>query len=147
MFVAMTIRPSPIHREHDRPAPPLLLTEAGAAILAATLAIRLRPFRTIAEGLDDQAAQRQATDAETGYWIRRAVLAWGRRLPWRAKCFEQGLAAAWMLRRRGLAYAVHYGAANANSDLIAHVWVTSGSTPIVGCENRDAFSLLATFRG
>ena len=140
-------RPSTIRRDHDRAAPPMLLAEAGAAILAATLAIRLRPFRVIAEGLDDPRAGRPATDRETAYWIRRAVLAWGRRLPWRAKCFEQGLAAAWMLRRRELAYAVHYGASNGDSDLIAHVWVTSGPTPVVGCENRDSFSLLATFGG
>jgi len=139
--------PSSISRDHRRPASPLLLAEAGAAILAATLAIRLRPFRTIAEGLDEPPRGRPETDVETAYWIRRAVLAWGRRLPWRAKCFEQGLAAAWMLRRRGLAYSVHYGASNGDPDLTAHVWVTSGTIEVVGCENRDAFSLLATFSG
>ena len=139
--------PSTIIRDHRRSASPLLLAEAGVAILAATLAIRLRPFRSIAEELDDPRAERPATDVETAYWIRRAVLVWSRRLPWRAKCFEQGLAAAWMLRRRGLAYSVHYGASNGDSDLTAHVWVTSGTTEVVGCENRDAFSLLVTFSG
>ena len=137
----------PISRDHDRPASPILLAEAGAAILKATLAIRLRPFRAIAERLDEPLADRPAADVETAYWIRRSVLAWGRRLPWRAKCFEQGLAAAWMLRRRGLAYSLHYGASSGHSDLAAHVWVTSGATPVVGCENRGAFSLLATFSG
>ena len=141
------IRPLPLARDRDRPAPAALLAEAGAAILAASLAIRARPFRTIAERLDQPAGHRPAADGETAYWIRRAVLAWGRRLPWRAKCFEQGLAAAWMLRRRGLAYALHYGAANRNGRLDAHVWVKSGATPVVGCENHEAFSLLATFTG
>ena len=141
----MTVLPT-IRRDHDRPASPMLLAEAGAAIFAATLAIRLRSFRVIAERLDEPHADRPSTNVETAYWIRRAVLAWGRRLPWRAKCFEQGLAAAWMLRRRGLAYSLHYGASN-DSSLTAHVWVTSGKTPVVGCENRDAFSLLATFSG
>lgn len=141
------IRPKPSARNRDRPASPALLAEAGMAILAASLAIRIRPFRTIAEGLERPSEDRPAADRETAYWIRRAVLAWGRRLPWRAKCFEQGLAAAWMLRRRGLAYAVHYGAARRDERLDAHVWVTSGSTPVVGCENHQVFSLLATFRG
>lgn len=136
-----------ISRDHRRPAPPLLLAEAGAAILAATLAIRLRPFRVIAERLENPKIERREADIETAYWIRRAVLAWGRRLPWRAKCFEQGLATAWMLRRRKLSYSVHYGASNGDTELVAHVWVTSGSTPVVGCENREGFSLLATFRG
>ena len=141
------IRPLPAFRDRDRPAPALLLAEAGAAIVAASLAIRLTAFRTLAARLERQGSQQPAADAETAYWIRRAVLAWGRRLPWRAKCFEQGLAAAWMLRRRGLAYALHYGAATRDGSLAAHVWVTSGPGPIVGCENSEAFSLLATFKG
>ena len=141
------IRPQPLARDHDQPAPPALLAEAGAAIFVASLAIRLQPFRTLAERLDRVPDDRPAADGETAYWIRRAVLAWGRRLPWRAKCFEQGLAAAWMLRRRGLAYAVHYGAASRDGRLDAHVWVKSGPNPVVGCENHEAFSLLATFSG
>ena len=116
-------------------------------IVAATLAIRLRSFRSLAARLEDPGANQPPADAETAYWIRRSVLAWGRRLPWRAKCFEQGLAAAWMLRRRGNAYAVHYGASKKTDDLTAHVWVTSGDIPVVGCENREAFSPLATFQG
>lgn len=140
-------RPTFQSRDHQRPAPPMLLAEAGAAIVSASLAIRIRSFRAIAERLDVGPGQRPPATTETAYWIRRAVLAWGRRLPWRAKCFEQGLAAAWMLRRRGLRYELHYGAARRDDGLDAHVWVTSGSTPIVGCENHEAFSLLATFRG
>ena len=38
-----------IQRDHDRPAPPALLAEAGAAIIAASLALRLMPFRNLAE--------------------------------------------------------------------------------------------------
>ena len=141
------IRTSALPRAHDRPAPPALLAEAGAAILAASLAIRLAEFRTIARRLEQPLTGRPAADGETAYWVRRAVLAYGRRLPWRAKCFEQGLAAAWMLRRRGLAYALHYGAATGDGRLAAHVWVTSGPTAVVGCENHEEFSLLATFAG
>ena len=134
-------------RDPDRRASPALLAEAGAAIVAASFAIRMMDFRVLAKRLDRPPAKARTADPETAYWIRRAVLAWGRRLPWRAKCFEQGLAAAWMLRRRGLAYALHYGAASREGRLDAHVWVTSGATPIVGCENKEAFSLLATFTG
>jgi len=140
------IRQSPL-RNHDRRAPAALLAEAGAAIVAASVAIRMTEFRELAARLDRPPSAQRVADPETAYWVRRAVLAWGRRLPWRAKCFEQGLAAAWMLRRRGLAYTVHYGAAKREGRLDAHVWVTSGETPVVGCENSEAFSLLATFTG
>ncbi len=137
--------PAPIQRGHDRPAPPLLLAEALAAILVSSLAVRLVPFRTLADRLTRGGSIRPAADPETTYWIRRAVLAWSKRVPWRALCFEQGLAAHLLLRRRGLASTLHYGAATIEGKLKAHIWVTSGEMPVVGCENRDDYGLLARF--
>lgn len=136
-----------ILRDHYRPAPPLLLAEAGAAILAASLAVRLVPFRTLAGRLASDASGRDFSDPETAYWLRRAILAWARRLPWRALCFEQGLAAFMLLRRRKFAAALHYGAATIDGELKAHVWVTSGPTGVVGCENKEDFGVLARFEG
>lgn len=134
-------------RDHSRPAPPLLLAEAGVAVVAASMAVRLVPFRTLAERLSAARKGAATADAEAAYWLRRAILAWGRRLPWRVKCFEEGLAAHWLLRRRKLDSSLHYGAATIDGELKAHVWVTSGETPVVGCENRDEFRLLARFDG
>lgn len=116
-------------------------------MILASLAVRLVPFRTLAERLSATRENGRAADAETAYWLRRAILAWGRRLPWRVKCFEEGLAAHWLLRRRNLASTLHYGAATIGGELKAHVWVTSRQTPVVGCENRDEFRLLARFDG
>ena len=134
-----------IRRDHDRPAPPLLLAEAGAAILVASLALRLVPFRTLAERLGRGRKGGRQADAETAYWLRRAVLAWARRLPWRTLCFEQGLAAFVLLRRRGLKATLHFGAATVAGEIKAHVWVTSGKTEVVGCENKEDFGLLKRF--
>ena len=134
-----------IRRDHDRPAPPALLAQAGIAILVASLAVRLVPFRGIAERLSRGDRGAVPADAETAYWLRRAVLAWGRRLPWRALCFEQGLAAFALLRRRRLEATLHYGAATIDGELKAHVWVTSGETEVVGCENKEDYGLLARF--
>jgi hypothetical protein len=103
------------------------------------------PFRSLAERLSRGANTEAAADAETAYWLRRALLAWATRLPWRTMCFEQGLAAHTLLRRRGLASTMHYGAATVGDELKAHVWVTSGKTEIVGCENKEDFGLLARF--
>lgn len=132
-------------RDHDRPAPLWLLAEAGAAVIAASLMVRLVPFRTLAARLTQGSNARPQAEPETAYWLRRAILAWARRLPWRALCFEQGLAAHILLRRRGLASILHYGAATFDGELKAHVWVTSGDTPVVGCENREDYGLLARF--
>ena len=140
------MRPAvPIQRDHDRPTPPGLLVEAGAAMVVASLAVRLAPFRSLAERLGRGGANSAAADAETAYWLRRAVMAWARRLPWRTLCFEQGLTAFALLRRRGLAATLHYGAATIEGELKAHVWVTSGKGEVVGCENKDDYGLLARF--
>ena len=136
-----------IRRDHDRPAPPALLAEVGVAILAGSLAVRLVPFRSLAERLARGGRGTATADAETAYWLRRAVLAWARRLPWRALCFEQGLAAFALLRRRGFDATLHYGAATIEGELQAHVWVTSGETEVVGCENKENYGLLARFPG
>jgi hypothetical protein len=134
-------------RDRDRPTPAMLLAEAGVAMLAASLAVRLMPFDRLARGIERTSPSLAEADAATAYWIRRSVRAWGRRLPWRAKCFEQGLAASWMLRRRKLGYSLHYGAANRPRGIDAHVWVTSGDQPVVGHESRDEFAALARFDG
>jgi glycyl-tRNA synthetase (class II) len=103
------------------------------------------PFRTLAERLSRGKSSSAAADAETAYWLRRAVLAWAKRVPWRALCFEQGLAAFALLRRRQLAATMHYGAATIDGELKAHVWVTSGKIEVVGCENQEDYGLLARF--
>ena len=132
-------------RDRSLPTPPALLAEAGAAILVASLALRLVAFRTLAERLGRSVGRARPADAETAYWLRRAVLAWARRLPWRTLCFEQGLAAFTLLRRRGLAATMHYGAATIGGELKAHVWVTSGGTEVIGCETKENYGLLARF--
>lgn len=134
-------------RDHDRTASFGLLAEAGWDIFVASLAIRLSSFERLAANLEGSAPASDPANAETRYWVRRAVSAWGRRLPWRAKCFEKGIAAARMLRRRGLAYELHYGAASRTDKLDAHVWVTSRGDAVVGCENADEFAPLARFTG
>jgi hypothetical protein len=132
-------------RDRSLPPPPALLAEAGAIMIAASLAVRLVPFRTLAERLGKGVKGQAAADAETAYWLRRAVLAWAKRLPWRTLCFEQGLAAFALLRRRRLAATLHYGAATIDGELKAHVWVTSGETELVGGEAKDNYGVLARF--
>lgn len=69
----------------------------------------------------------------------------GRRMPFRANCFERGLAAMWLLRRRGVATSLHYGMAKQDGQFVSHVWVTVGDRGVIGCENREEFYELARF--
>jgi hypothetical protein len=127
-----------------------LLAEALLALVASSLAVRILPFRTIA-----QAATRGRSAAEpaleAGYRqqiedVRWSVEAMARRLPWRVVCFQKGLAAHFLLRRRGVPTLLHYGIDNRQEDgLRAHVWVTSSAGPVIGAEIADQFTCVATF--
>jgi Transglutaminase-like superfamily len=123
-----------------------LLAEALAALIFASILIAVFSFRRIAaiasQGRSDKPTTLPATAREVGW----AVSAWARRVPWRAVCFQQGLAAQFMLRRRGQAATLFYGARHDETDsLVAHVWVRSGETDVIGCEGREAYGVLAVF--
>lgn len=130
--------------KNRRPTAALLL-EAGIYVVIATLAIRLLAFDRLARTLEKTAGSRRQASYEQAYWIGRSVRAWGKRLPWRAKCFEEGLAAAWMLRRRGLKSVLHYGARQTDDVLKAHVWVSSGTIEVIGHASKDGFAEVARF--
>jgi hypothetical protein len=127
----------------------LLLAEAACALLIASLAIRLLPFRKVVAGLaSGQATPAMQADA-TAREIRRArwaVEASARRLPWRIVCFQKGLALHRLLRRRGIATVLHYGVAqDAERGLAAHVWVSHEGKAIIGGEEAVRFTCLAKF--
>ncbi len=60
------------------------------------------------------------------------------------RCFERGLAAHAMLRRRGLQSVLYYGAAGAGG-LRAHVWVRCAGVDVVGGDEAPDFAFLARF--
>ncbi len=124
-----------------------LLAEALFLVTVAAMVVALLPFARIG-----QLASRPAKPAgrplepALAQRIRWAVEAVARRMPFRAKCFENGLAAQWMLRRRGYASTLFYGATmKAAVPLAAHVWVRVGDLDIVGCDNAADFTVLARF--
>jgi hypothetical protein len=120
------------------------IAEAAAALGAAAVAVRLAPFRKIAAMLAQPAGCGRESAAEVDR-VRRALDAWTRRLPFPPKCFARGLAATWMLRRRGIRSTLHYGAATIDGKLRAHVWVRSGAFDVVGCDIAGDYAVLATF--
>ena len=68
-----------------------------------------------------------------------------RRMPWRLVCIHKGLAAHWMLRRRGLLSRLHYGIAAGENQLTAHVWVSLDDEILIGGEEAASHALVATF--
>ena len=124
-----------------------LLVEASLLLLLSTLAIAWLPFRTVARLAGRSAAAPPRPDPGAAIdQVRWAVSAAGRFAPWRPVCFQHGLAAHWMLRRRRIASTLYYGASSdAERGVIAHVWIRSGETPVIGCEEAGRYAVLAAF--
>ena len=125
----------------------LLAGEALASLAWASAAIAFLPFRKVA-GMASRAPALPVASLEAGLprRIRWAVDAWGRRVPWRAVCFQRGLAAHRMLRRRGYDSILHYGVAQREEKgLSAHVWVSLDGRAVIGGEEAPEFTCLATF--
>lgn len=129
------------------PAERRLLAEAVAALGVASFLIALAPFRKVAAlaRLPETSPLAPGEQLERIEAVRWAVAASARRVPWRAKCIEQGFAAQWMLRRRSVPAVLHYGVAKRDGGLAAHVWVRSGANDVIGCENSGDFSEVAQF--
>jgi hypothetical protein len=131
--------------QHDR----ILVLEAALWLSVASLAIAILPFRRIGRlaGISIRRPQlppqTRVTEARR---IRWAVLTTARQLPWHAMCFQQGLAAQFMLRIRGVPSVLYYGAASDEQNgLSAHVWVRDGNIEVVGGEIAARFAPLAAF--
>lgn len=122
-----------------------LLAEALPALVAASLAIRTMPFRKVAARASRGGERDSAADEALLRKMRWAIDAWADRVPWRALCFERGLALHAMLRRRGLPSRLHYGVAQEEGKVAAHVWVTLDGRPVIGGEEAPRFTCLATF--
>ena len=122
--------------------------EALCALTAASTAIKLLPFKTVVRTMGRELGQPQRPVEEYGELaglVRQAVKRASARLPWTIVCFPEGLAAHWMLRRRGVPSFVHYGLRLSESKLSAHVWVTLGGAVVVGEEMADFYKCVAVF--
>ncbi len=121
--------------------------EAIAALAIAGLAVRLLPFKDLTRtlGWGGRGGRRPGTAESLHSETAQAVWRASRRVPWRTVCIHRGLAAQWMLRRRGLDSRFHYGLSQAGSILSAHVWVSLDGSIVVGEEEAARFTCVAEF--
>jgi len=131
------------------PADYLFLSEVLITLAAASLAIRILPFRVIVRIAGRPLSRgKLPSDKQLPICmrVRQAVIAWTKRLPWHPMCFPQGLATHWLLRRRGVPSVLYYGAKPLdNGGLTAHVWVCVDEIAVVGGEAAKGMGVLAKF--
>jgi hypothetical protein len=132
------------------PAQRRLLWEAMVSLAIARVAMACVPFRCIAAWLGTPGAESPATvppevagAAESIGW---AVSALGPRVPWDGRCFAQALAAAAMLRRRGVEGTVSFGVREEESaGFTAHAWLRVGSRVVTGGGGHQYYKAITTF--
>ena len=124
-----------------------LLVEASLLLAFSSLCVALLPFRLVTRlagrGTPHPPPPEVAAAIDAVRW---AVSAAGRFAPWKPVCFQHGLAAHWMLRRRSIPSTLYYGASSdPERGIIAHVWIKSGDRPVIGCEEAGRYAVLAAF--
>ena len=124
-----------------------MLAEALAAIAAASIAVRFLSFeRAVLLGCHRVTAPSPRDHEQVQREVRWSVVAVAARVPWRAVCFQQGLALQWMLRRRGIDARLHYGVGRGDGDsLRAHVWVSAGESIVIGGDEAPNFRAVAVY--
>lgn len=123
--------------------------EAAALLTLASIATRALPFRwTVATAGRLPVMRREASGwrPELAREVARTVDGCAGRLPWRPVCFQRGLAAHLMLRRRGIPSVLHYGVRQSTDrGLDAHVWITVDRQVVVGAAGLADHVCLARF--
>lgn len=127
------------------------LGEALVSLTAARLALVFIPIKKLAPQLGAQHAQSPETFASPveraqAQRVRWALSATSRRVPWRSVCFDQAVAAKWMLRRRALPSTLYLGVArDAQREMLAHAWLRCGDVYVTGAPQHQRFTVVATF--
>ena len=123
-----------------------VLAEALATLAWASAQIAHAPFARVAAIAGSRPVRGSPASPAEVDRVVQAVRAWARRVPWRAVCFQQGLAVHLMLRRRGVPSRMHYGVSQASDKgLGAHVWISVGDRPVIGGEEAERFACLAVY--
>jgi hypothetical protein len=126
-----------------------ILLEATLWLAVAALAIAVLPFCQV--GRLATRPIRQLEPSPEGRLrevkrIRWAIEVSAPHVPWCAVCFQQGLAAQFMLRRRGVPSVLYLGAAmDGGTGLSAHVWVRDDDFDVIGGEISSRYAQLAAF--
>lgn len=127
-------RPGPAGRARLR-----LAAEAALRLALARSALRVLAFETIVRRLGSFSSAGETggpgpePDAVTAREVAWAIRAAARRMPFEATCLPQAIAAQAMLRSRGVAACVHFGAGLAGTgQLEAHAWVDAAGVGVTG---------------
>ena len=132
----------------------LLVAEAAAALLSARLRSGMLSFRTLSRQIDGlappgtaPASAPLAPDVAAAVRdVRWAIRLVAPRVPFRAVCLQQAIAARAMLARRGVRSVMHLGVRHPVIDKMeAHAWLEAGEIRVTGYPLDPAMIEVARF--
>ena len=120
-----------------------LLVESALTMGLFRIALLLLSFRRLASwGTENRGTAIDSVGPAQVAWAIRVMAS---RTPWKNTCLVQGLAAAAMLRRRGLGFTLHLGVNKHGPSLSAHAWLSSGDLILTGNKGSERFFTISTF--
>ncbi|MBI1202388.1 MAG: lasso peptide biosynthesis B2 protein [Rhodopseudomonas sp.] len=135
----------------------LLVIEAIIWLWLARTALRLVPFPRLAQRLGTFATPevarataaknpRSSDDVRVASDIGWAVTRAARHVPFAAVCLPQAMAARVMLKRRGVASILHFGAAKAKDQTLdTHAWLDAAGIEVTGYPVAKSFTEIACY--
>lgn len=125
----------------------------------ARAAILMLPFRWLSLLLGHYYHNIQLATLVTSFqlnrakWIGRMTGQVARQTPWQSKCLVQAMMARCMLAYYGIPYVLYLGVNKAENHsegqysnaLVAHAWISVGSSVIVGDDGYEDFTIVSTF--
>lgn len=121
------------------------LFEAFVWLAVAKLALASIPIAKVIGWKQRKLHAERPADPGTLRVVRHAVLVIARYSPVSFVCFPQCLAAAQMLRSRGIATRLHYGVARDGDKLVTHTWLEAGGEVVIGGEVAGEYSRLESW--
>jgi len=121
------------------------LREAAVMLMLARLAVRFVPPARMFAWADRAPRSIRRFAADEARWICWAVEEIGARND--ALCLPRALAAHAMLRRRGIVSRLCLGVAREGESFAAHAWVEIGKDKVVGADEAQGYTGLASYDG
>jgi len=122
------------------------MIEAVYWLAVARVMLVVVPFDRLSKRLS--ALSVQGSSPADNDLIRRvgwAVTRASTRVPWRADCFPQAIAACKVLQRRGQTSTMHIGVLrNHDGTLVGHAWLVCGDQVVTGGVALERYSVLHT---
>ena len=132
----------------------IFFTEAWCLLAVARFILVFIPFRKIVPLLGqindvDDSIPKSIYPQIKLEKISLSVLRASSRSPWRAKCFEQALAAKMMLKRRNFVSTIYFGVKKeieSPNKLTAHAWLDCDGFIVTGRKNIQLYSVVSRFK-